>query len=261
MKVELSSPVEYDEVDTAFQMKLPALFQRLQRGALHHSESVGLGAQAMVRAGAVWVLSRMRVHIRRLPAYGETVVLKTWHKGSAGFRAGRDFVVSCGDEIVAAATSQWLYYDFKRKRIAKIPMTLSGPYTDEPEDALAPGAIDFTVDRTFDPDQTLTLTTRRSDHDPNGHVNNTVYLDYLDTLLQRAAVTGEQVRQVGIQYIKEIDREVRSIQGGLATAEDRCRFRFYDPSAVYAAGFVTVSCTGRKPWKPIGSSTRRPVQR
>ena len=35
--------------------------------------------------------------------------------------------------------------------------------------------------------------------------------------------------------------EVRSIQGGLTMADDRGRFRFYDPSTVFAAGFVTLS--------------------
>ena len=98
MKIEQTTMVDYDEVDTDFRMKLPVLLQRLQRAALLHSESVGLGSAAMVAAGAVWILNRMRVDIYRMPVYREAITIKTWHKGSAGFRAGRDFLVLCSEE-------------------------------------------------------------------------------------------------------------------------------------------------------------------
>ena len=241
MKIEQTTRVEYDEVDTDFRMKLPVLFQRLQRGALHHSESVGLGSADMLAAGAVWILNRMRVDIYRMPVYREAITLRTWHKGSAGFRAGRDFLILCADEKVAAATSLWLYYDLKRKRIAKIPRSVSEPYTVETDDVLEAGAIDFAVDKTFVPAQTIPLTTREGDYDPNGHVNNTVYLEYLDTLVKRCGAADARVGQVGIQYIKEIGRDVYTIRAGAAKAGDRVNFSFFDSSAVYAAGFFTTT--------------------
>lgn len=240
MKIEETSRVAYDEVDTHFRMKLPVLFQRLQRAALKHSEAVGLESEKMVAAGAVWILSRMRVHIQRLPTYRETITVRTWHKGSAGFRAGRDFLVFCGNEQVAAAASQWLFFDLNRKRIAKIPKAVSDPYTAEKENVLGVEAIDFAVDKAFDVQGTLTIATREGDYDPNGHVNNTAYMDYLDTLIKRSGMAAGHVGQVGIQYLKEIGREVHGIQAGLAMGENRIRFRFYGPSTVYAAGFVTM---------------------
>jgi len=183
----------------------------------------------------------MRVDIYRMPVYREAITLRTWHKGSAGFRAGRDFLMFCGDEKVAAATSLWLYYDLNRKRIAKIPTQVSDPYTTEAEDVLETGAIDFEVDKTFAPVQTMAITTREGDYDPNGHVNNAVYLEYLDTLIRRSGVGDVAVSQVGIQYLREIGRDAHSIQAGVAVAGNTARFRFFDPTAVYAAGFVTLS--------------------
>jgi len=236
--------VDYDEVDTEFRMKLPVFFQRLQRAAVHHSEQVGLGSADMVAAGAVWILNRMRVDIFRMPVYREAITLRTWHKGSAGFRAGRDFLMVCGDETVAAATSLWLYYDLNRKRIVKIPKGISEPYTVEADDVLAAGAIDFAVDKTFVPAQTIAITTREGDYDPNGHVNNTVYLEYLNTLVKRCGVGNTRVRRVGIQYLKEIGRDVHTLQAGVAAAGHTVRFRFFDSTAVYAAGFVTVGEPG-----------------
>jgi acyl-ACP thioesterase len=238
MKIEQTEMVEYEDVGTDFRMKLPALFQRLQRVALNHSDAVGLDTQTMIAAGAVWILNRIRVRIRRMPEYRESVTVTTWHKGSAGFRAGRDFLVLCGRETVAAAASQWLYYDIGRKRVAKIPERISAPYTDEPDEALESGAIDFAVDKTFETEETLSLTIREGDYDPNGHVNNTVYLDYLDTLIKRSGMADGGIGEVGIQYIKEIGRNVWAVQGGLIKENDSIRFRFFDQETVYAAGFV-----------------------
>ena len=238
MKVAYTAQVEYDEVDTGFKMKLPVLFQRFQRAALLHSEKVGLGPVSMAEAGGVWIMNRIRVHIRRMPGYGENLTIRTWHKGSAGFRAGRDFLALCDGDTVAAAASQWIYVDLKRKRIAKIPKSVSEPYTEEAEEVLEPGAIDFAVDKTFEPQARLTLTTREGDYDPNGHVNNAVYLEYLDTLVKRSGIACGDVHRLGIQYMKEISRDVHAIQAGLIKTNDRVLFRFYAKDAVYAAGFI-----------------------
>lgn len=62
---------------------------------------------------------------------------------------------------------------------------------------------------------------------------------YRDTLLKRSPLPTGSVTQVGIQYLKEIGREIHGLQAGLAMREDGAHFRFHDPSAVYAAGFVT----------------------
>ena len=49
---------------------------------------------------------------------------------------------------------------------------------------------------------------------------------------------------MGIQYLKEIGRDVHTLQAGVATAENTVKFRFFDPTAVYAAGFVTAGELG-----------------
>lgn len=245
MKIEQTATVGYDELDANFRMKLPVLFQWLQRAALNHSEAVGLKSEQMLADGGVWILSRIRVEIRRMPAFRDVVTVRTWHKGSIGFRAGRDFLLLCADEPLplAAATSQWLFYDLNRRRIAKIPTRISAPYTTEPEHVLDPEAIDFAVDKAFTPERMITITTREGDVDPNGHVNNTVYLEYLDTLLGRTGTAAGPVRQVGIQYLKEIGRGVPSLQAGLSPVDNGFRFRFFDETSVFAAGFVTLDAT------------------
>ena len=240
MKIEQNITVGYDEVDAKLGLKLPVLLQWFQRAALHHSESVGLRSERMLADGGVWILNRIRVDIRRMPVFRDDILLRTWHKGSVGFRAGRDFVLFCDNEPIVTATSQWLFYDLTRKRITKIPKTVSEPYTAEPDEAIGADAIDFAVDKTFAPQQTIAITTRAGDFDPNGHVNNTVYLEYLHTLLERTGRQTGPTYRVGIQYLKEIGREVTALQAGLATTPEHLWFKFFDDSVVFAAGFVSL---------------------
>lgn len=80
------------------------------------------------------------------------------------------------------------------------------------------------------------------DYDPNGHVNNTVSLEYMDTLIKLTGIACVQVSRVGIQYMKEIDRKIHSVQAGAAQSDDGIRLRFFDQSAVYAAGFISPGC-------------------
>lgn len=245
MKIEQTAMIDYDEVDARFRLKLPMLFQRLQRAAIHHSECVGLGPQAMVKKGGVWILNRMLVEIYRMPAYREELTVQTWHKGPAGFRTGRAFILSCRDETVCAVESRWLYFDLKKRRIVKIPEQVSEPFTTEQEDALDKGAIDFPVDRKFEPEQVLSLTTRAGDYDSNGHVNNTVYLEYLDTLIKRNGIGTGSMKSVGIQYIKEIGLDVQTLHAGASRSGDVVKFGFFNGSTVYAAGCFTArgSCS------------------
>jgi acyl-ACP thioesterase len=238
LKAAQTTRVYYDDVDADFRMKLPVLFQRLQRAAVHHSDLVGQTNEKMVADGAVWILNRMLVKIERMPAFRERLTVHTWHKGAVGFRSARDFLVFCNQELVAAASSQWLFFDLHKKRIVKIPAAVSEPYGVETDEALGADAIDFAVDKAFDAQQTISITTRDGDYDPNGHVNNTAYLDYLDTLIKRSGLTASGLTRVGIQYFKEIGRNVQSLQAGLAVGDGTALFRFFGPDAVYAAGFA-----------------------
>jgi acyl-ACP thioesterase len=238
MKIQQTAKIEYDEVDATFQLKLPMLFQRFQRAALCHSERVGLGPKAMMQKGGAWILHKMRAEIYRMPTYAEALTVETWHKGSRGFRAERAFRLSCADETVCLAESQWLYLDLKKKQIVKIPHTVSEPYSTEKEDVLGKSAIDFSVDRGFEPEERLALCTRAGDYDSNGHVNNTVYLEYLDTILQQSRFGPGHIRRIAIQFIKEIKKDVHSVHVGVSRAEESLKFQCFNGSTVYAAGFI-----------------------
>ena len=178
----------------------------------------------------------MAVRIDRLPRYRETVRVITWHRGSRGFRAYRDFEVFVGEERVVAAASLWLFFDLAAKRLQCIPAELSQTYTEEARDAGC-GDLDRWKPAGAAADAfAVAFTTRSSDFDPLGHVNNTVYFDMLETAVERAWGPEAFLRRLRIHFQKEIGRDVAGVRAGLETVDPGGIFRIYDGDVTFAAG-------------------------
>ena len=239
MKFHLERAIDYFDVDPRFCLKLGALFRYFQEAAVMHSERVGIGSRRLVDGGRVWLLNKIAAEIVRYPEYGETVTVTTWSRGAKGFKAFRDFVVSAGDRRLAVATSVWLYFDMNRKRIVRVPEDLMAAYTMETAVALDVDLEAWKPETGFEPDTDLEITTRSGDFDPLGHVNNSLYFDYLETMASRAFSASGRIGKLKIQFQKEIGAGCRAVRAGGLNADDGCRFKIFSDKKVHAAGSMT----------------------
>jgi acyl-ACP thioesterase len=185
MKVSVRKKIDYFETDRNFTLRLASIFRMLQEAALRHSEKAGYPMEAMGNRGFAWILNKMRVEIFRYPRYGENTETVTWSREVSGFRAFRDFEMFTEKDKAVSASSTWAYLDLDKKRIKRVPDDVKEKYTVEETEAL-----DFNIEEWKIPRRTETLiqeiiTTRYSDFDTNGHVNNTVYIDYLEHLISK----------------------------------------------------------------------------
>jgi acyl-ACP thioesterase len=241
MKVELKRQVRYGEVDPFFRQKIGSLFKLFTDAAVRHSESAGFGPRQLIRTGHAWVLNKFSVRIHRYPEYGETLRVLTWHRGQKGVRAYREFEIFAGNQRIAAASSVWLYIDMQNKKILRLPETVGADYTVETESALGMALDGWKGQRLFPVETHIETTIRRSDYDPVGHVNNAAYLEYLETSV--LADFGETARIItlNIEFLKEIDRNVRAISTGMKDTDQGCLFKISDDDQVYACGELTIA--------------------
>ena len=236
MKVTLTRQIDYAEVDADFNQNLGAFFKLIQEAAVRHSEEVGYDTQTLLNRGEVWVLNALEAEIYRYPRLREEISVETWHRKSKGFKAFRDFRVQAGGETLAAASSLWLYFDIRKKRLTRVPAETGAVYTSEEDRALA-GTLETWKPRAdFAPEFETELGVRLSDFDPLNHVNNAVYLDYLETLAARSVDPRKQITGIKIQYRKEIDRTVTTLKAGLQATRNGCLFKLYDDTHLFAAG-------------------------
>lgn len=238
MKVEWCCKIGYMDIGPAFRMRLGAFARLLQEAAVTHSEQVGICSQDLVANGTAWVLNKMAFDFRRLPTFGEDIRVVTWHRGSRGFRAYRDFEVWAGDERLVSAATLWLFIDLEKKRPRRIPPEWSQAYTIESDNAFDCDLDGWQPNAPGFEEKAVPITLRSSDFDPHGHVNNTAYFDFIETLLATTITERSLLEGLRIQFRREIPPHVAAVTAGLSSSSNGGFFRIYDGDETFVRGEV-----------------------
>ncbi len=156
-------------------LKYTDLCNLLQLTAGAHADLGGLSYRAMQRHHQAWVLSRMRVEIKALPRWQDTVTVKTWIHALENSRSTRCLELWHGDEKWVGCETYWAVLNTQTRR----PDTLALPNdhfiryeeratTLSTQKIALPSAID-TIEH---------YRIRLSDLDIVNHVNNVKYLEW-----------------------------------------------------------------------------------
>ena len=190
------------EVDLSGKLSLFALFNRFQDLAGLHAEYLQVGYEQLQRSKLAWVLSRIKLHIKSLPDWGDTVQLATWPKGVDRLFAMRDFSLT-GEkgEVLVLATSAWLLVDIDKNRpyrIENLPIDLQFPG--------APHAIRERPDKIQIPEGAVMVCERAiwlSDIDTNQHVNNAQYAKWICDCFSGDQFRNRRLTSIQINYLEE----------------------------------------------------------
>jgi len=104
------------EVDFKGNVTLPMLGRFMQETASHHAEHLGVGHEAMVAEGRVWMLLGLAFRIHRYPLWRDTILVSTWPSLHERFYYFRDFEITCHDEVIGEASSKWIPVDIEWRR-------------------------------------------------------------------------------------------------------------------------------------------------
>ncbi len=156
---------------------LPVLCNFFQEIAGNHASANGFGYPQMVKAGLMWVLTRLKVEIDRYPRWNEDIILTTWVRNRAGFFSERDFlIVDIQGNRLAGALSGWMLLDLKTgrpKTVDHIPLDMQ-MFPDE-------HAVREPLKKIKSPDgsdRVMSKTAEFQDIDVNMHVNNVKYTEW-----------------------------------------------------------------------------------
>lgn len=181
---EFTSRVRYSETGPDLKMTIGSLINRMQDCSVFHSESVGRGIKPVGQAETAWVIISWQIFIKKMPSLGDPITTRTLARRFHGFEADRDFTIRDDKgNLLAFATSRWIYFQFKSQMPVRIPKIEIDSYgidpaiETEPDISFqrAPRHIAVPKDlepKTFEPIQIV-----RHHIDNNGHVNNVQYLD------------------------------------------------------------------------------------
>ena len=234
----LDGSVSYWNADRENFLSLRSLFAFLQEAAIRHADQCGAGARAKASRGESWVLHRMAVSVHRYPHYEEALRVSTWSSGIRAFKGYRDFRVHCGSELVASASSVWLYVKLAAKAICRVPRDVADGFPTNPASIFCPDLEKLPLEPPSGKCMEQAVSVRYSDFDGNGHVNNTAYFDYLQTAL---AARGFRVRPrvLQIQFLKEIPPSVEQVSVSIERRGGTVAFGLGSPAGLFAHGLAT----------------------
>jgi acyl-CoA thioesterase FadM len=176
----------------------------LQEAAGVHARALGVEFPPLASGPGTWVLARLRLHLERLPAHGETVGVETWPAAEDGLRAERDLVMSTADgRPVARATTEWLVLDLARRRPARLPPEVRALRLPDRPRALGPAPEPVPPPA---PEATASFAVRRSDLDRVGHANNVRFVEWALEAVPDALVSAHRLVGLDLRYRLEAVR-------------------------------------------------------
>lgn len=226
-------------------INLYSFFDFFQDMASEHAVRLGFGRDYLLKENHIWVLSRIYAVITEWPVWEDTIVIRTWHKGTDKLFGIRDFEVFYPDgRRIASAASSWLIIDRETKKLQRPDKILTNPSGLYPVNALPRNAAK--LEKSSDGGVISPgFKVKISDLDINLHTNNVRYLKWvtdtydLDFSIKNVACSAE------INYLAEsvYDDEI-SIQ----TSAEKNDNNVYDHS-IFRKNDNRELCRIRLVWK------------
>lgn len=179
------------DLDAWNRLRTVSLLRYLERLATAASTAAGFGADWYAAQQAAWVIRT--IHLQRWGevAYGDTLTLTTWVSSMARVRSWREYEVrQAAGSPVAGGRVEWVYVDRVRRQPRSVDPAIIAMFPLLPPTALvaAPPALPPAPR----PPHTMTRRAWRYEADSLGHINNTVYADWLEE------AAGDALRAWGV---------------------------------------------------------------
>ncbi len=196
----------------------------MQEAAFDASAAVGYDFERYQQMGRLWLVRETDITYLRPLRYGDTVIVRTWVEDFRRVRSRRAYElrVASSDEIVATATTDWVFLERETLRPTRVPAEMAAAFIpDADEESEQVSRREPFPQAPHPPPGTFYL--RRPvewrDVDPVGHLNNASYLAYIEECnTQVAAAHGWPMG--------------RMIEHGFSIVARRYRIEYLEPAVM-----------------------------
>ncbi len=155
----------------------------MQETAFDASASVGFDIARYEQLGLFWLVRETDITYLRPLIYGDSVIVKTWVEDFRRVHSRRAYELRCANsnELVAQASTDWVLLSAKDNRLAHIPEEMVQAFVPSRETEKSPPRERFP--KAPPPPKspfTVQKTVGWRDLDPAVHVNNAMYLSFME---------------------------------------------------------------------------------
>jgi acyl-ACP thioesterase len=199
--------IRFGCVDRSDRLTLGSIFSFFQEAAISHAAELGVGRDALARAGQAWILSRLSLFAERRPAYGETVEIRTWPRGFEKLFALRDYTILDADSAaVVRGRGAWLVLDTEKRRPLRVQPLVEPLPPNHGINAFQMTGV--TCPAGLRTRENLSKKGERaalySDIDYYGHANNARYIQWIQDAMDMDTLTDAGRMRLDINYLSEV---------------------------------------------------------
>lgn len=190
------------DVDNHLELKLSSIFKYFQQVSTNHSEIIHVGVHDTIDQGMCWVLSKMKVVIRRYPKINETITVATHPGETKKFLYPRYYhAYDAKGNLIISASSIWVVIDMNTRRLNTNPFPNNRFKGEVSKDDIELPASIICNSEFKEVDS---RPVKYSDIDLNGHLNNTKYVEYIVDVKNKDYYDQYQIKSITLNYEKEI---------------------------------------------------------
>jgi acyl-ACP thioesterase len=198
-----SFSLRFGAVDRSDRLTLASTFDFFQEAAINHAEALGVGRDALVKTGQIWVLSRLSVVWDRRPKWREALTVRSWPRGWEKLFALRDYDIRDAAGVpVVRGRGCWIILDLEKRRPLRPQALMESMPLNQGLDAME--GLPPSLESRGDLRRAGERRARYSDVDYNGHVNNARYVQWIQDLMEPEALENCGRARLDINYLGEV---------------------------------------------------------
>ncbi|MGC4039328.1 MAG: thioesterase [Flavobacterium sp.] len=183
-------------------LKYTDLCNILQLTAGLHAELGGISFSDMQVHHQAWVLSRMRVEVKRLPKWKDVITVKTWINSLENSRSIRCLEMYVGDEKIVGCETFWAVFNTQTRRPEALALAHAHfeKFPNDKATKIPFSKIDISIDTQSATEKNILL----SDLDIVNHANSVKYIEWCLDYVDPGILLNQQLESFEMNYLKEV---------------------------------------------------------
>lgn len=206
MKIEQKYKIGLREVGIKNKLTNYGILAFLEDIATYHSGLVGYGVNDIEKNKGAFLILDWSLEVKKRLCFNDTIKVKTYALPieKPTFNCYRNFeIYDEKDELIATATSKWLFYNFEQHKIVKLDEDILKLFETEGDLKKAEEKITKLQEpKSFE--KMIEYQVQRSNIDVNMHMNNLVYLKLANEILPEDVYFADELNNLRITYKHQI---------------------------------------------------------
>lgn len=148
----------------------------------------------------LWMIYSWDFQLNREIKTGELLEISTWVSEVSKIKLHREFLVKSKDEVVAKCLAEFLIIDANKRKAIRVPKQLMEYFEINNTKLLSVERVEE-----FEIEDSTSYTVESSYFDENNHVNNSVYIRWIEKFLDESS--DKSIKSLKIVYSKEINEQ------------------------------------------------------